>query len=397
MHPVFSIGFYLLIQLIVLNLLRWCLKRNPVFPQNISALRYMSGILCAVYLVLCIVPVAGAMLPDSPFKFLLQGVGNIFFGFLYYFDGIFIFWCIILRITDILLHRKGKGMRLIAVLAFSVAAGTGLMIYGMIHAQHTVVTVYDVSSDKTAGDIHDLKVVLIADTHLGTNSHISMIRNMVEMINEQQADVVVMTGDLFNSSYESVRDPQMYSETLRKIRSKYGCYMVYGNHDVEETLFVGFPISPISKAFRSKEMEQFVADCGFTVLYDEMVTIADDTVQIVGRIDGEKAGDGTADRMSPSELLAGIDPEKCTIVLEHEPVEFEQLKKNGADLVFCGHTHDGQLFPGNLIVPFFNENAYGYKDISGLDTIVTSGIGYYGPPMRVGTDSEIAVINIHLQ
>ena len=126
-----------------------------------------------------------------------------------------------------------------------------------------------------------------------------------------------------------------------------------------------------------------------------MVTIADDTVQIVGRIDGEKAGNGTADRKDPAGILAGIDPEKYTIVLEHEPVEFEQLKKNGADLALCGHTHDGQLFPGNLIVPFFNENAYGYKNISGLDTIVSSGIGYYGPPMRVGTNSEITVVNIH--
>ena len=83
------------------------------------------------------------------------------------------------------------------------------------------------------------------------------------------------------------------------------------------------------------------------------------------------------------------------IVLQHEPVEFKKLKESGADLVLCGHTHAGQIFPGNLIVPFFNENAYGFKNVSGVDTIVTAGIGYYGPPMRVGTDSEITVVNIH--
>ena len=65
--------------------------------------------------------------------------------------------------------------------------------------------------------------------------------------------------------------------------------------------------------------------------------------------------------------------------------------------MLCGHTHAGQIFPGNVIVPFFNENAYGYELIGGVDTVVTSGIGYYGPPMRVGTNSEIAVVNIHFE
>ena len=65
------------------------------------------------------------------------------------------------------------------------------------------------------------------------------------------------------------------------------------------------------------------------------------------------------------------------------------------DLQLSGHTHAGQIFPGNLIVPFFNENAYGFKNVAGLDTVVTSGIGYYGPPMRIGTNSEIMVLNIH--
>jgi predicted MPP superfamily phosphohydrolase len=62
--------------------------------------------------------------------------------------------------------------------------------------------------------------------------------------------------------------------------------------------------------------------------------------------------------------------------------------------VLCGHTHKGQVFPGNLVVPFFNENAYGVKKLHGIDTIVTAGVGYYGPPIRVGTDSEVTVVNI---
>ena len=99
--------------------------------------------------------------------------------------------------------------------------------------------------------------------------------------------------------------------------------------------------------------------------------------------------------MTPEELLGGLDPELPIVVLEHEPIEFEALSQAGADLILCGHTHAGQIFPGNLVVPFFNENAWGYERLYGADTIVTAGVGYYGPPMRVGTDSEVTVIHIH--
>ena len=162
---------------------------------------------------------------------------------------------------------------------------------------------------------------------------------------------------------------------------------------MEETLFGGFPISPISQAFRSAEMERFFDDCGFITLADRVVTLGD-AVQLAGRVDGEKAGDGTKDRLSPEALLKDADPTLPVLVLEHEPVEFEALKAAGADVALCGHTHAGQMFPGDLIVPFFNENAWGYKRLHGLETLVTAGVGYYGPPMRVGTDSEITVIDI---
>jgi predicted MPP superfamily phosphohydrolase len=93
-------------------------------------------------------------------------------------------------------------------------------------------------------------------------------------------------------------------------------------------------------------------------------------------------------------LLESIDQTKPVVVLEHEPLEFKELSDNGADMVLCGHTHNGQIFPGNLVVPFFNENAYGVKELYGISTVVTAGVGYYGPPIRLGTDSEVTLLNI---
>ena len=93
--------------------------------------------------------------------------------------------------------------------------------------------------------------------------------------------------------------------------------------------------------------------------------------------------------------MAGIDRTKPVLVLEHEPVDFENLGEAGADLVLSGHTHAGQFFPGNLITPYFNANNYGLKTLYGVQSVVTSGVGFYGPPLRVGTDSEIMMITIH--
>ena len=395
MHPVLSIGIYLFMQLVILLLASHCLRCGAFLPQGSIAGKTILAALLLVFIVLSLLPVAGALLPESRLKFRLQGAGDIWLGFDIYFGGLLLILTFLAQILGRTAFHKEKGILFTGALGVSLCAGVILLVYGMIHAQHTILTEQDIVIEKDTDDLKDLKVVLIGDLHLSVNSHLSTISRMVEMINEQDADAVLIAGDIFTSSYEALENPEKYAAVLKEMKTRYGVYAVYGNHDVEETLFGGFPISPISQAFRTREMEDFFRDCGFTVLYDETVTIADDRVQITGRVDGEKAGDGTALRKSPSEVLGDVDREKPVIVLQHEPVEFEQLKEAGADLALCGHTHAGQIFPGNLIVPFFNENAYGFRNVAGLDTVVTSGIGYYGPPMRIGTNSEIMVLNIH--
>ena len=394
MNPVLSVGFYLLTQVVVLALTGWCLHGNAAVPWVSSVKGMYWVVLLVFYLAAALLPVTGYLLPASALKFIILGAGNIWLGFCIYFDGILLLICIAVKLYELFFHVE-KGLMHAGALAVSILSGVGLLAYGMIHAQHTVIKSYDITVEKTAGELTDMKLVLIADLHLSVNSFLSLTERMVDLVNSQEPDIVLVGGEVFTSSYASLRDPEKHAAALRKLKAKYGVYAVYGNHDVEEELFGGFPVSPVSEAFRTKEMEQFFEDSGFTVLCDETVSVADGAVQITGRVDGSRAGDGTALRKSAKEVLAGTDPEKPVIVLEHEPVEFAQLKENGADLALCGHTHDGQIFPGNLIVPFFNENGYGYKVISGLDTVVTSGIGCYGPSMRVGTNSEITVINLH--
>ena len=92
-----------------------------------------------------------------------------------------------------------------------------------------------------------------------------------------------------------------------------------------------------------------------------------------------------------------MDKCKPIFVLEHQPKQLEELDSAGVDMQLCGHTHDGQLFPGNLTVKLFWENPCGYLKKGNLNNIVTSGVGVWGPAMRVGTDSEICVITVHFE
>ena len=386
MASIILIAVYIALVALAALLIDLRLRRWPLTANRAGKLRRFW---LTLFILLSLLPVAGAFLPNSPVKFALQAAGNVWLGFYLYFGFLLLVLLGLEQLVRLVSGGRAAKRWHGGILCTSLVLALALTGYGLVHAQNTVVDRYDLQVDKPG---EDMKVVLIGDLHLSVNSRLATTKRMVELINAEQPDAVVIAGDIFTSSYEGLSHPEQYAEALRGIEAKYGVYAVYGNHDVEETLFGGFPISPISQAFRTAQMEQFFRDCNFTVLYDQVADIGG--VQLAGRVDGEKAGDGTTNRMTPAELLANIDPARPVVVLEHEPKEFKALKEAGADVALCGHTHAGQLFPGNLVVPFFNENAWGYKKVHDLDTVITAGVGYYGPPMRVGTDSEVSVVNL---
>ena len=85
------------------------------------------------------------------------------------------------------------------------------------------------------------------------------------------------------------------------------------------------------------------------------------------------------------------------ICVDHQPSELQEKADAGVDLDLCGHTHDGQIFPGNLTINLFWDNAYGLLKVDDMYSIVTSGVGVWGSAMRVGTDGEIAVVNVNFR
>ena len=271
---------------------------------------------------------------------------------------------------------------------------TTVSIYGMINAGNIQTTKYDISIDKKAGKLDSLNVVLIADLHLGYNIGCRHMEKMVEKINAQNPDLVVVAGDIFDNEDEALENPDRLAAILRGIQSKYGVYACYGNHDIQEKILAGFTFGGKEKKESSVKMDEFLEKSGITLLRDEYVLI-DDSFYLYGRPDYERPGRGIDERKSPQEITEDLDLSLPVLVIDHEPRELQELADAGVDADLCGHTHDGQLFPGNLTIKLMWENACGYLKKGNMHSIVTSGVGLFGPNMRVGTKSEICDIMMH--
>ena len=273
---------------------------------------------------------------------------------------------------------------------------TTVSIYGMINAGNIQTTKYDISIDKKAGKLDSLNVVLIADLHLGYNIGCRHMEKMVEKINAQNPELVVVAGDIFDNEYEALENPDRLVAILRGIQSKYGVYACYGNHDIQEKILAGFTFGGKEKKESSVKMDEFLEKSGITLLRDEYVLI-DDSFYLYGRPDYERPGRGIDERKSPQEITEDLDLSLPVLVIDHEPRELQELADAGVDADLCGHTHDGQLFPGNLTIKLMWENACGYLKKGDMHSIVTSGVGLFGPNMRVGTKSEICDIMMHFK
>ena len=342
-------------------------------------------------------------LPQGRFRRGMKLVGNYWLGVLLYM----IFFIVIAELGRFLLiHVFRVGKEKICVPRVHRIVGcvcaTLIMcisIWGVVNARLVRVTPYDVTINKEVKDengqkMDSMKIVLVADLHLGYNIGTRQVQRIVNSINKQDADLVLIAGDIFDNEWEAVDQPDKLEEILRGIKSKYGVYACYGNHDIQEQVLAGFTFGGQKEKTSSPEMDEFMEKAGITLLRDEGVLI-NDSIYIYGRRDAHRPGNGVTDRASADEIMKNVDKSKPIIVLDHEPKELEELASAGVDMDLCGHTHDGQMFPGNILVAMMWENSCGYLNVDGMHNIVTSGVGVFGPDMRVGTKAEICPITVH--
>lgn len=349
-----------------------------------------------VYLFMALSPVIAFLLPKSAVAIVIRRISTYWIGIMLY-SLLYVVLFDLLRL--IAKHTKLKNTLLfsrgsvISIGSVVVACAVATCLYGIFNARNIKVNEYSVTVNKSCGSDKHLKAVLVADLHMGYAIGVDHITNMVEKINQQNADIVIIAGDIFDNSYDGMDDPEGIKAQLKSIKSKYGVYAVYGNHDIDEKILMGFTFDWGGKQLHSEKMTNFMKDCNIKLINDESVLINDE-FYLVGRRDTDKPGTEDGTRAEISELTKDLDKTKPIFVLSHEPDELQKTADAGADIDFSGHTHDGQLFPGNLTIGLFWENPCGMIKKDYMYSIVTSGVGVYGTFMRVGTDAEICSVDI---
>lgn len=349
-----------------------------------------------VYLFMALSPVIAFLLPKSAVAIVIRRISTYWIGIMLY-SLLYVVLFDLLRL--IAKHTKLKNTLLfsrgsvISIGSVVVACAVATCLYGIFNARNIKINEYSVTVNKSCGSDKHLKAVLVADLHMGYAIGVDHITNMVEKINQQDADIVIIAGDIFDNSYDGMDDPEGIKAQLKSIKSKYGVYAVYGNHDIDEKILMGFTFDWGGKQLHNEKMTNFMKECNIKLINDESVLINDE-FYLVGRRDTDKPGTEDGTRAEISELTKDLDKTKPIFVLSHEPDELQKTADAGADIDFSGHTHDGQLFPGNLTIGLFWENPCGMIKKDNMYSIVTSGVGVYGTFMRVGTDAEICAVDI---
>ena len=356
-------------------------------------------ILTVVYTLVALTPLTGFLIRKPAFLHrILKITSNYFLGIFMYILMVLLSIDIIRLFLKYVVHASWIQSRIVfaAVGACCICVVIIISFSGIYHAKHIKVTPYKITVDKSAPDMDSLKIVLLADTHFGYNSGAVHAQEIVDKINEQDPDLVCIAGDIFDNEYDAVREPEKISGILRTIRSKYGVYACWGNHDLNEPILAGFTFKhkkEDSKQLKDPRMKRFLQNSNIQLLEDEAVLI-DNSFYVVGRKDASLIEKIEEKRKTPAQLTQKLDKDKTIIVIDHQPKELQDIADAGVDLDLCGHTHDGQTFPGNYTVKFLWKNPCGYLQKGSMHNIVTSGSGVWGPAMRVGTDSEICTINL---
>ena len=247
-----------------------------------------------------------------------------------------------------------------------------VFINGSYNMWNPVVVSYDVEIQKEA-EIDELKILLVSDIHISETIGNRFINRLISLSNQVEPDLIFLAGDVLDNSIDPYLKHNI-GETLAGLTAPLGVYAVLGNHE-----YYGNDI-PIF----IEEMNQINVE----VLVDEVFNY-NDLFYIIGRKDYSDQ-----ERQDIALLTSNLDKNKPIFLIDHQPREFDEVSAARVDLMVSGHTHKGQMFPGNLITNAIYENHYGLLTKDNLHTIVSSGYGIWGPPFRIGSRSEVVEIYV---
>lgn len=274
--------------------------------------------------------------------------------------------------------KFGVDARDVQLVTFLLVIGMliSLLVKGSINAKESYVDIVDIKRDSELLN-EDLNIVMVSDIHLGIRIGNSRVRKMIKEINRLNPDLVIIAGDIVDTEIEPFITNNM-AEEFSNIKSKYGTFATLGNHDL------------------IKGNGDIIADelrkNGVNVLRDEAILV-NNSFYVIGRDDSIINRLGLS-RNSLNDITKNIDKSKFQIVIDHTPNSIDESKSVGVHLHFSGHTHKGQIVPWNLVTSKMFEINHGYLEKDSLGVIVSSGYGTWGPPVRIGSKSEIIQVKV---
>ena len=238
-----------------------------------------------------------------------------------------------------------------------------VLVLGGVHYRHK----YREEMTLDAGLDRPLTIVLASDLHLGYSNRRPEFSRWVDLINKENPDLVLFGGDVVDISLRPIREGN-FAEEFARIKAP--VYTILGNHE-----YIG----------HEEEACQFFKEAGITLLTDSVAHF--EGVAVIGRDDRSNPH-----RLPLSSLVSSA--EGFTLLLDHQPFHLEEAEEAGIDFQFSGHTHRGQVWPGNWLTDAMYEKSWGRHQRGNTRYYVSSGLGIWGPKIRIGTRSEYLVLHV---
>ncbi len=308
-------------------------------------------------------------------------VGTV--AFVIAFVHLFVIWALTDLVAFIIrkIRKREKSKRYLN--GFIALALTAVYLtYGWVMAHTVFETNYSLTTEKSLGQDR-LRVVALADLHIGTTIDGDELANECARINKTNPDLILIGGDFVDDA-TSREDMVQACAALGTLKSRYGVYFVWGNHDR------GYHRRG---TFENDELYRELVKNNVTLLADDVVAISED-IYLIGRNDRSNRKRQTAE-----ELMASIDENKFVIMLDHQPNDYDAITKAAPDLVISGHTHGGHVFPAGPIGLLMgaNDAVYGLETRENTSFIVTSGLSGWEIPFKTFCISEFVVIDIEMK
>ena len=261
--------------------------------------------------------------------------------------------------------------RVVGGAAAAAAVGTvGYGTYGVLRGPS--VKRVTVPLAKLPRSAHGFRIAVVSDIHLGPVLGRGFAQKVVDTINSTQPDLIAVVGDLVDGSVKNLGPA---AAPLAQLRARHGSFFVTGNHEY----FSG-----------AEQWLEEVRRLGIHTLENARTELPGFDLAGVNDLQGESEGQGP----DFGKALGDRDTTRACVLLAHQPVQIHEAVKHGVDLQLSGHTHGGQLWPGNFIAAAANPTVAGLERYGDTELYVSRGAGAWGPPTRVGAPSDITVVEL---